>query len=68
MQPTPINPSQAKEMLDRGDHVVFIDARNPVAWKSSTVKLPGAIRIPVDEVEKNLSNVPRGSRTIAYCT
>ncbi len=68
MKPTAVSPSEAKEMLERGDRVVFVDARNPVAWGSSTVKLPGAVRIPVDEVEEHLSEVPPGSTTITYCT
>jgi rhodanese-related sulfurtransferase len=68
MNPTPVSPAEAKEMLDRGDRVVFVDARNPVAWGSSTVKLPGAIRIPVDEIEEHLMEVPRAGTTITYCT
>jgi rhodanese-related sulfurtransferase len=68
MKPTPVSPAQAKEMLDRGDGIVFVDARNPVAWGSSTVKLPGAIRIPVDEVEEHLSELPRDRTAITYCT
>jgi len=68
MKPTPLSPSQAKELLDRGDAVVFVDARNPVAWGSSTVKLPGAVRVPIDEVDEHLSDVPRGRTAITYCT
>ena len=68
MKPTPIEPSEAKAMLERGDRVIFVDARNPVAWGSSDVKLPGAVRIPVDAVEEHLSEVPRGSTAITYCT
>ena len=68
MEPTPVSAAEAKEMLDRGDPVVFVDARNPVAWGSSQVKLPGAIRIPADEADEHLNEVPRGSTAIAYCT
>jgi rhodanese-related sulfurtransferase len=68
MKPTAVSPSDAKERLERGDRVVFVDARNPVAWGSSSVKLPGAIRIPVDEIEEHLSEVPRDSTAITYCT
>ena len=68
MKPTAVSPPEAKEMLDRGDRVVFVDARNPLAWGSSAVKLPGAIRVPIDEVDEHLSEVPRGSTAITYCT
>lgn len=55
-------------MVDQHDRVVFVDARNPVAWGASAVKLPGAIRVPVDDVDEHVSEVPQGSTVIAYCT
>lgn len=68
MEPTAVSPSTAKEMLERGERIVFVDSRNPVAWGSSAVKLPGAIRMPVDEVDEHLSELPRDSTAITYCT
>lgn len=68
MTPKPVSVSEAKEMVDRADQVVFVDARNPVAWGSSNVKLPGAIRVPVDAVEEHLSELPREGTIITYCT
>ena len=68
MEPRAVSPTEAKDMLERGERLVFVDARNPVAWGSSTVKLPAAIRIPVDEVEEHRREVPSGSTVIAYCT
>ena len=68
MNPTPINAAEAKEMFDRGDRVTFVDARNPVAWGSSKDRLPGAIRVPVDEVDAHLAEIPRDRMAITYCT
>lgn len=68
MPPEPLSVSQAKEMLDAGEPVVFVDARNPVAWESSRQKLPGAVRIPVDEVPQHLAELPHDARPITYCT
>jgi hypothetical protein len=68
MTPTPVTVAEAKEMFDRGDRVVFVDARNPVAWGSSTVKLPRAVRVPIDQVDAHLSEIPPDSAAIAYCT
>lgn len=68
MKPTPVSVAEAKESLDRGDRVQFVDARNPTAWSESQVKLPGAIRIPVDGAEEHLDVVPPDSTAIAYCT
>ena len=68
MTPEPLTASAAKEALDAGEPIVFVDARNPTAWGSSQEKLPGAIRIPVDEVRPHLAEIPRGALTVTYCT
>jgi rhodanese-related sulfurtransferase len=68
MKPTPVSASEAKQMLDSGVHVIFVDARNPAAWGQASNKLPGAIRIPADEVNQHLSELPSGGTVITYCT
>ena len=68
MSPTPITPAEVKELRDGGDRIVFVDARNPVAWSSSKVKLPGAIRVPVDEADDHLREIPRDGMVVTYCT
>jgi rhodanese-related sulfurtransferase len=58
--------------MDRGESLIFIDTRNPQAWKQSNEKLPGAIRVPADEVSQHLGEIPKdgpGERWIVtYCT
>ena len=68
MPAEPLSPAEAKKMLDSGDAIVFVDARNPMAWGSAREKLPGAIRIPVDEVREHLAELPPGALPITYCT
>jgi rhodanese-related sulfurtransferase len=68
MTPIAVTAADAKAMLDRGEEIVFVDARNPVAWGQSTQKLPGAVRIPVDEVAGHLKDLPEGATAITYCT
>ena len=38
------------------------------AWREATAKLPGAVRIPADDVYRHLSEIPRDTKVIAYCT
>jgi rhodanese-related sulfurtransferase len=68
MRPIAVTAADAKAMIDRGEPVTFVDARNPAAWGQSTEKLPGAVRIPVDEVAEHLKEVPEGATVITYCT
>jgi rhodanese-related sulfurtransferase len=63
---------EVTKWMDRGEAVVFVDTRNPQAWSQSDEKLPGAIRIPADEVERHLGEIPKSSptelRIVTYCT
>ena len=66
--PSRLTVADVNALIERGEPVVFIDSRNPIAWGSSKVKLPGAIRIPIDEVDRHLPTLPRDRRLIVYCT
>ena len=68
MTPIAVTAADAKAMLDRGEPIVFVDARNPMAWEQSKQKLPGAVRIPVDEVAALLKDLPEHATAITYCT
>jgi len=66
--PSRLTVAEIEALIDRGQPVTFIDSRNPIAWGSSKIKLPGAIRVPIDEVEHYLPSLPRDRRLIVYCT
>jgi rhodanese-related sulfurtransferase len=66
--PSRLTVAQVKDLIGQGLPVAFIDSRNPIAWGSSKVKLPGAHRIPIDEVERHLPALPRDRHLIVYCT
>ena len=66
--PSRLTVADVNALIERGEPLAFIDSRNPIAWGSSKVKLPGALRIPIDEVERHLPTLPRDRRLIVYCT
>ncbi|HXH13024.1 MAG TPA: rhodanese-like domain-containing protein [Alphaproteobacteria bacterium] len=68
MQATKISVHEVKAKLDRGEPLVFLDSRSPKAWGESQEKMPGALRVPADEVERHLGEVPRDRPIITYCT
>jgi rhodanese-related sulfurtransferase len=53
--------------LDRGEDIFFADTRNPKAWAEAETKLPGAIRVPADQVEQHLADIPRDRTIVTYC-
>jgi len=63
-----ITVKDAKERLDRGEDIFFVDTRNPKAWGEAETKLPGAIRVPADQVEQHFADIPRDRPIVSYCT
>lgn len=68
MEATRVTIDEVKQRMDRGEQFTFVDTRNPQAWADAKTKLPGAIRIPADEVEQHVAEVPRDRSVITYCT
>lgn len=67
-EPTRVTANEVIERVSRGEQFALLDNRNPDAWANAETKLPGAIRVPSDEVEKHLDEIPRGRTIITYCT
>ena len=68
LEATRVTVDEVRERMDRGEQFTFIDTRNPKAWDEAETKLPGALRIPADEVEKHLGEIPHDRAVITYCT
>ena len=68
MEVTRVTVDELKERMDRGEQFAFVDTRNSTAWGQANKKLPGAIRVPADEVEKHLDEIPTDRTVITYCT
>lgn len=67
-QVTRVTADEIQERMRRGEPLVFIDARNAQAWGAAQTQLPGAIRVPAEEIEQHLSEIPRDRAIITYCT
>ena len=63
-----IQVQELKKRMDTGEDFTVIDVRNPQAWAESDTVIPGAIRVPFDELEQNLSRIPKNRPVVAYCT
>jgi rhodanese-related sulfurtransferase len=68
VEATRVTVDEVKERMDRGEQFTFVDTRNPQAWGEAETKLPGAIRVPADELEQHLDEIPRDRAVITYCT
>lgn len=63
-----ITPSELMRKLDRGEKILIIDVRSSGAYNSSTVRLPGDVRIAPDEIIGRVGEIPMGAEIITYCT
>lgn len=63
-----ITPVKLKKQMDNGEPILIIDTRSPGAWKESKIKLPGARRLYVDNLEKHLDKLPHDRQIVTYCT
>jgi rhodanese-related sulfurtransferase len=68
MEATRVTVEEITERMKKGEPFTFIDSRNPKAWNEAGEKLPGAIRVPADEVANHLAEIPRDRVIITYCT
>ena len=67
-EPTRITVGELQERMSRGEQFTILDNRNPKAWSDAQTKLPGALRVPADEIERHLDEIPRDRVIITYCT
>jgi rhodanese-related sulfurtransferase len=57
-----------KRRIDAHEALTVLDSRASDAWKNSDGQIPGSIRVPPDEVDKHLSEIPRDRLVVPYCT
>jgi rhodanese-related sulfurtransferase len=63
-----ITVEELKRRMEAGEDFTVIDVRNPQAWAESEMQIPEAIRVPLDELDKNLYRIPKSEPVVAYCT
>jgi membrane protein DedA with SNARE-associated domain/rhodanese-related sulfurtransferase len=63
-----ITPAELKQKLDNHEPVTIIDLRHSLDFLPSPYVIPGAIRIPLEELEKRQSEIPRDREVVLYCT
>jgi rhodanese-related sulfurtransferase len=63
-----ISPEEVNARALAGEPIVFVDSRNAKAWGESDRKIPGAVRVPADDVQSHLKEIDRDSTVVAYCT
>lgn len=63
-----ITVDELKKRMESGEDFTVIDVREPEAWAESDTMIPESIRIPLDDLDKNLARIPKDRPAVAYCT
>ena len=68
MEPNRITVAEVVRRIDQGEPLVFVDARSPKSFGESDEGIGGAIRVPPDDVARNVAEVPAYRTVITFCT
>ena len=61
-----ITPEELKRMLDTGEDIMVVDVRT--AAESEVDSVPGALRIPLEDLETRHADIPRDRDIILFCS
>jgi rhodanese-related sulfurtransferase len=59
---------QLKQKLDDKADIVILDVRSSSDYRGSLVKIPGAVRIPPEQIEARLNELPKDKEIVTYCS
>lgn len=60
-----ITSREAREMMGKKQQILLLDVRTPDEYRQAHLK--GAKLIPIDTMERRLSEIPKGAPIIVYC-
>jgi rhodanese-related sulfurtransferase len=63
-----ISPEELKQKLDRHEPVTVIDLRHSLDFLPEPYTIPGALRIPMEDLDKRNREIPRQQEVVLYCT
>jgi len=65
---TQIHRIDLNEVRRRMKDLVFVDARSATALSRNPLQVPGAIHVPIKNLDKAMKQVPRNRTLVTYCT
>ena len=62
-----ISVHELKRMIESGDAPLIVDVRNRSAQTHDPRRIPGAMRLTIDEIGEKLGDLPREREIVVYC-
>ena len=63
-----ITPEQLRALIDEGKAPVIVDVRNRTAVQRDPRRIPGAVRLPIEEIDTSIGQLPVDREIVLYCT
>lgn len=63
-----ITKEELKAKMDKNEDLVIVDVRAEDSYNSSNQKIKGALRITLEELERDVKKIPESREVITYCT
>ena len=63
-----ITPHELGQRLQAGEDIVVVDLRHSVEFQAEPESIPGALHVPVEEVDTRTADIPRGPEVVLFCT
>jgi hypothetical protein len=63
-----ITVSELYRLLDSGAAPVIVDVRSQTARALEPRRIPGAVHVPVQDMEQHIKELPRDHEIVLYCT
>jgi membrane protein DedA with SNARE-associated domain/rhodanese-related sulfurtransferase len=63
-----IDVTELNKLMDAGNPPLIVDVRSPTALGLEPRRIPGALHVPLLEVERYVRDLPRDREIVAYCT
>jgi hypothetical protein len=61
-----ISVHELRDMIDRGEEPVIVDVRTQSRFQVG--RIPGALRMTLEELDEKLADLPREKELVLYCT
>lgn len=63
-----IMPAELERRLAEGEDIVVVDLRHAVEFEIDPESIPGALHLPVEEVEERTAEIPQEKELVLFCT
>jgi hypothetical protein len=63
-----ISVDEVRRLIDEGKDPIIVDARNQAAFLRDPRHIPGAQRIVLEDIDKEIGELPMNREIVLYCT